>query len=102
MEEILKELKEELLNKKMSLLDLDNKVEEIVGTTESLYNFYLDDILEQKAVGYIYNLDKDFYDNDNNFIIEFKIIDKDYEEKLKNDEDYKFNIIVKITNIFIN
>ena len=102
MEEILKELKEELLNKKMSLLDLDNKVEEIIGTSESLYDFYLDDILEQEAVGYIYNLDNDFYDNNNNFIIGFKIIDKDYEEKLKNDKDYKFNIIVKITNIFIN
>lgn len=102
MEEILKELKEELLNKKMSLLDLDNKVEEIVGTTESLYDFYLDDILEQKAVGYIYNFDNEFYDNDNNFIIGFEIIDKNYEEKLKNDKNYKFNIIVKITNIFID
>lgn len=95
MEEILKELKEELLNKEMALLELDNVAETIIGTNESLYD-YLNDVLEQKSFGYIYD-----YENDNNFIIEFNILDDDYEEKLE-DKDYKFYMKIKITNIWIS
>ena len=38
MNEIIKELKEELLNKEMTLLDLDNEAERITGSTTSLFD----------------------------------------------------------------
>lgn len=53
MEKILKELKEELLNKEMTLLELDNKVQSITGTTSSLF----DDPDEIEGGCYVYYID---------------------------------------------
>lgn len=39
MEEIIKELKEELLNKETTLIDIDNEAERITGSTTSLFDY---------------------------------------------------------------
>lgn len=93
MGKILKELKNELLNKVMSLLELDNKVQGILGTTESLYD-YLNDVIEQKACSYY--IDSEF----EGIIIEFEILDSDFETKLAENDDYKFDMLVKVNYIF--
>lgn len=83
MEEIIKELKEELLNKKMTLLDMDNEAERITGSTTSLFDAE-SDCIEQKSCAY-------YMDTDKNIIVEFEIIDK----KEDNTET-----LVKVTDIW--
>lgn len=83
MEKIVEELKEELLNKKMTLLEMDNKTEEISGSTTSLFDEE-SDCLEQKSCAYYMAKDK-------NIIVEFEIVNK----KQDNTET-----IVKVTDIW--
>ena len=84
MERIVKELKEDLLNKEMSLVEMDNKVEEITGSTTSLFDAE-DDCMEQRSCAY-------YIDEDKNIIVEFEIINKN--------EDDITETIVKVTDVW--
>lgn len=81
--EILEELKEELLNKEMSLLEMDNEAERITGSTTSLFDAE-NDCMEQTSCAY-------YIDTDKNIVLDFEIV--------KKEEDNK-DTIVKITNIW--
>lgn len=81
--EILEELKEELLNKEMSLLEMDNGAERITGSTTSLFDAE-NDCMEQTSCAY-------YIDTDKNIVLDFEIV--------KKEEDNK-DTIVKITNIW--
>lgn len=83
MEKIIKELKEALLNKEMTLVDMDNEAERITGSTTSLFNTE-SDCMEQKSCAY-------YMDTDKNIIVEFEIINK----KEDNTET-----IIKVTDIW--
>lgn len=83
MEKIIRELKEELLNKEMTLLDLDNEAERITGSTTSLFDAE-SDCMEQKSCAY-------YMDTDKNIIVEFEIINKNEDNT---------ETIVKVTDIW--
>ena len=83
MEKIIKGLKEELLNKEMTLVDMDNEAERITGSTTSLFDTE-SDCMEQKSCAY-------YMDTDKNIIVEFEIINK----KEDNTET-----IIKVTDIW--
>lgn len=87
-EELIKELKEELLNKEMTLLDLDNDAQRITGSTASLFDAE-NDCIEQTSCAYFIYDNK--YIGPKNIIIEFEIIDKN--------ED-NLNTIIKVTDIW--
>lgn len=84
MEEIIKELEEELLNKEMTLVDMDNEAERITGSTTSLFDDEKD-CIEQKSCSY-------YMDTDKYIIIEFEIVNKDEESNL--------NTVVKVVSIW--
>lgn len=83
MEKIIKNLKEELLNKEMTLVDMDNAVKRISGSTASLFDEE-NDCMDQKSCAY-------YMDTDKNIIVEFEIINK----KQENTET-----IIKVTDIW--
>lgn len=83
MEEMLKELKEELLNKEFTLVEMDNEVERITESTTSLFDAE-SDCMEQNSCAYYIKEDK-------NIIVEFKIIKK---------EENNLDTIVKVTDIW--
>lgn len=83
MEEMLKELKEELLNKEFTLVEMDNEVERITESTSSLFNCE-SDCMEQNSCAYYIREDK-------NIIVEFEIIKK---------EENNLDTIVKVTDIW--
>ena len=83
MEVIIKELKDELLNKEITLLELDNEAERITGSTTSLFDFE-EDCINQTSASY-------YMDKDKNIILEFKIIKK---------EENNLDTIVKVTDIW--
>lgn len=87
-EELIKELKEELLNKEITLLDLDNDAQRITGSTVSLFDAE-NDCIEQTSCSYFIYDNK--YIGQKNIIIEFEIIDKN--------ED-NLSTIVKVTDIW--
>lgn len=92
MEEIIKELKEELLNKEMTLLDLDNDAQRITGSTTSLFD-YEDEIRQDGSCNYCIEEDKEI-------MIEYLAENTDEEIEEMTGED-KLNIEVKITDIRI-
>lgn len=92
MEEIIKELKEELLNKEMTLLDLDNGAERITGSTTSLFD-YEDEIRQDGSCNY-------WLEEDKEIMIEYLAKNTDEEMEEMTGED-KLNIEVKITDIRI-
>lgn len=83
MEEIIKELKSELLNKEMTLLEMDNEAKRITGSTTSLFDFE-EDCINQTSVSY-------YMDKDKNIILVFEIIKK---------EENNLDTIVKVTDIW--
>lgn len=97
MKELLKEMKENLLGKEISLLDLDNESETILNTSESLYENFSETI-KNKSFAYILGYSNEL--GEQAIVVEFDIIGEYYEEKLLDDEDYKYAILVKVTNIF--
>ena len=92
MEEIIKELKEELLNKEITLLDLDNEAERITGSTTSLFD-YEDEIRQDGSCNY-------WIEEDKEIMIEYLAKNTDEEIEEMTGED-KLNIEVKITDIRI-
>lgn len=83
MENMIKELKEELLNKEVSLLDMDNTIESVTGSTTSIFE-NLSDCLEQNSCSYYIREDK-------NIVVEFKIAE--------GNEDRRY-ITVTVTDIW--
>lgn len=84
MKEMLKELKEELLNKEMSLVEMDNEAERITGSTTSLFDTE-DDCMEQTSCSY-------YIEEDKSIVVEFEIVEKNEESNL--------NTIIKVANIW--
>lgn len=84
MEKIIKELKEELLNKEITLLELDNEAERITGSTTSLFDTE-NDCMEQASCAY-------YMDTDKNIVVEFKVINKNKEDNTET--------LVKVTDIW--
>lgn len=83
MEQILSELNKELLNKEMTLLEMDNLAEEITGSSTSLFDAEKD-CIEQKSCAYYIKEDK-------NIVVEFEILNKCEDNK---------ETFVKITNVW--
>ena len=82
MEGIIKELKEELLNKEVTLVDLDNTAERITESSTSLFDYA--ECLEQNSCAYYIKEDK-------NIIVEWEVIE---------DAEDKTDIKVKVTDIW--
>lgn len=83
MEEMLKELKEELLNKEFTLVEMDNEVERITESGTSLFDAE-NDCMQQNSCSYYIREDK-------NIVVEFEIIKK---------EENNLETIVKVTDIW--
>lgn len=93
--ELIKKLEEELLNKEISLLDLDNKIQTITGSSTSLFDY--DECIEQDGCAYYIN------EEDEEIMVEYEF--KENKEKIleyleKNEDENLFNSIVKVTNIW--
>lgn len=91
-ENLLKELKEEILNKEFTLLDLDNTVENLTGSTTSVFDFDLDrDIINDNEGSCSYYISyNDETDMDEEINVEFEVIEDNEDER---------EILVKVTNI---
>lgn len=91
-ENLLKELKEEILNKEFTLLDLDNTVERVTGSTTSLFDFDLErDIINKNEGSCSYYISyNDETDMDEEINVEFAVIKENEDEK---------EILVKVTNV---
>ena len=81
-EEILKNLNENLLNKEMTLLVMDNYVQDIMKTN-SLYDDFWDNVYSNSC--------SYFYKEDKNIVVEFEFLEK-LEDKL--------NVKIKVINIW--
>lgn len=91
-EDLLKELKEEILNKEFTLLDLDNTVERVTGSTTSVFDFDLErDIINKDEGSCSYYIEyNDETDMDEEINVEFAVIKENEDEK---------EILVKVTNV---
>lgn len=91
-ENLLKELKEEILNKEFTLLDLDNTVERVTGSTTSLFDFDLErDIINENEGSCSYYISyNDEADMDEEINVEFTVTKENEDEK---------EILVKVTNV---
>lgn len=85
MDEIIKSLKERLLNKEMILLEMDNEAQKITGSTTSLFDTE-NDCMEQKSCAYYMDKDKDI-------VVEFEIIEQ---------KEDNLETIIKVTDIWEN
>lgn len=83
MEEIIKNLKEELLGKEMTLLEMDNEAERITRSTTSLFDAE-SDCMEQTSCAY-------YMDTDKNIVVEFEIINKNEDNT---------ETLIKVTDIW--
>lgn len=90
MKELVENVKSELLGKEVSLLDLDNKVRSITGSTTSLFDYDFDCVKASCSYYISYNNDTDMSEE---ILVEYDIIKDD-----ENDE-YKTETIVKVTNV---
>lgn len=92
LEKIIEELKEELLNKELTLLELDNEVQNIIGSTQSLFDCP-DEICKKGSYVYMISLGEEFE-------IFVGYIAKNTNEEIENmKSEEKLNIIVKIDEI---
>lgn len=91
-ENLLKELKEEILNKEFTLLDLDNKIEKLTGSTTSVFEYDLErDIINENEGSCSYYISyNDETDMDEEINVEFAVIKENEDEK---------EILVKVTNV---
>ena len=83
MEKMINEMKEELLGKELTLLEMDNAAMGITGATEGVFD-YLNDCLEQHSVAYSIAENK-------NIVVEFEIIA---------DSEDKTEATVKVTDVW--
>lgn len=83
MEKMLKELNEELLNKEMTLVEMDNEIERITESTTSLFDTE-NDCMKQQSCSY-------YIEEDKNIVVEFKIIKK---------EENNLETTVEVTDIW--
>lgn len=88
MEEMIKELKEELLNKELTLLEMDNTVQRITEKNGSLFD-YESDCVEQQSCAYGIEYTEEM--GAKNIIVEWETI----EQGETNSES-----IVKVVNIW--
>lgn len=83
MKKLIKELKEELLNKKLTLVEMDNTMESITGSETSVFDT-IRECLEQKSCAY-------YMEENKNIIVEFDIVE---------DNEEKTEILIKVTDIW--
>ena len=88
-EKMIDEIKKEVLKKEMSLLDVDNTIENITGSTSSAFD-YIDDVLDQTSASYAIETK----------ILKDKEINVDF-DIVENNED-PLKIIVKVWDIWKN
>lgn len=87
MEEMIKELKEELLNKEFKLYEMDNAIKKITDSGTSICDTFITaDCLEQKSCAY-------YIEEDKEIIVEFEILEED---------DDPSEIKVKVTDFWEN
>lgn len=92
--ELIKKLEDELLNKEISLLDLDNKIQTITGSSTSLFDY--NECIEQDSCAY-------YIDEDQEIVVGYNFIEdksKILEYLENNDFDNLSNSIVKVSSIF--
>lgn len=102
-EKLMEDAKEALLGKEMTLLELDNEAASILETSASMFDYdvfknALDEDL--KSGNYIYNVNDDTHDiddDDDEIAIDFDVIEK---PKVLEDATDAFNIVVKVTDIW--
>ncbi len=87
MKELIENVKSELLGKEISLLDLDNTVQKITGSTTSLFDYEFCDVKNGCSYYIKFNDDTDMAEE---ILVEYKIV--------ANNEE-KTEILVKITNV---
>lgn len=93
MEKLIKELEEELLNKEMTLLELDNEAERITGSESSIFDYSGEIKAEGSGSYYINEYDKEI-------VIEYTAVDKTEEEVNNMSGDEKLELKVKVTSIW--
>lgn len=107
MEKLLQELKEELLNKELTLLELDNTAQRITESTTSMFdNSLTRDILNEDQNGKIIGSCAYWIvtkEENKEIAIDFEIIDKAVEKKIENEEDLEneLEIVVKVADIHV-
>ena len=89
---LLKELEKEILNKEFTLLDLDNTVENLTGSTTSVFDFDLDrDIINDNEGSCSYYISyNDETDMDEEINVEFEVVENNEDER---------EMLVKVTNV---
>ncbi len=87
LEKLVEELKSELLGKEMTLLEVDNKVEGITGSTTSLFDYGFEEVKSSCSYYIQYN---DETDMDEEILVEYEIVE---------DNEEQTDIIVKVTNV---
>ena len=94
MENLIKELEEELLNKEMTLLELDNEVERITGSEDSIFD-YKDEIRADNAASYYVR------EYGKEIVVEYESTEgKTDEEVQQMQNDEQFELKVKVTSIW--
>lgn len=91
MDEIIKNLKEELLNKKMTLLEMDNETERISGSPTSLFD-YPDEIRRNGSANY-------YIEDGKEIVVEYETNLTDEEIENMNSEE-KLDIEVTVTDVY--
>lgn len=96
MNELVKQLKEEILGKEFEILDLDNLLVKETGSDSNMFDD-LRGALESKSYAYLvkYHEESGIADYIN---VIFEIVSTDWEEMLEDNYDYK-KIVVKVTDI---
>lgn len=94
MEKLIKELEEELLNKEMTLLELDNEAERITGSENSIFD-YADEIRADGSGSYYIN------EYDKEIVIEYESVEGKTDEEVQEMEaEEQFELKVKVTSIW--
>lgn len=94
MEKLIKELEEELLNKEMTLLDLDNEAERITDSESSIFDYSGEIKAEGSGSYYINEYDKEI-------VIEYESVEGKTDEEVQEMEaEEQFELKVKVTSIW--
>lgn len=85
MNELVKQLKEELNGKEITLVDLDNIAQDTLEISQSIFDYSIDEILNIKSISYTIDEENSIYAN-----VVFEVIEKNEDE---------LHTIVKVTNV---